>query len=142
MMGTVMEPALDGFGHLGDRVHALVGRELPPDDDAKARAHVAACDDCRRKYDRLAGAVGALGALGAARAPEGFASRVLRRVRADKRSAGLRPLVENKVHYEGSIIVILAAAAAAAVLAYGVANSGGLFVKNDRPKSEAGAVLR
>lgn len=132
-------------GHLGETLHALIDGELGPADEARAHAHLSDCAPCRGQHDRLAAAVTAVKGLGTARAPMGFAARVLRRVRLARRSGHLRPSPEHKVHYEGGIIVLLAAAGAAAVLAYGVASQGGgLFVRNDAPPAvpEATATAR
>lgn len=121
-------------GHLGERLHALIDRELGPEDEAKARAHLAACETCRVTHAKLAGAVTAVAALGRSRASEGFAARVLKRVRAERRGFGLRATIDQKVPYEGSIIVLLAAAMAAALLAYGLTSDGGLLARNEAAK--------
>jgi hypothetical protein len=77
-------------------------------------------------------AVGFAQSLGSARAPSGFAARVLKRVRRDRRGVLSRGLAQ-KVPYEGGIVLILASAAAALLLAYGLHSHGGLFAKNDGP---------
>jgi anti-sigma factor RsiW len=123
----------DTNAHLGERLQALLDRELPPGDEAAARAHLASCADCAGRHARLAGAMTAVAGLGRARAPMGFAARVLKRVRAQRRGHGLRASIDQKVHYEGGIIVLLAAAAAALILAYGVHAHGGLFAKAEAP---------
>lgn len=129
-----------GRAHLGEALHALLDGELGAADEADARAHLSACEPCRGEHAKLAAAVGTLHELGRARAPMGFASRVLRRVRMARRHGGLRPGPEHKVHYEGGIIVLLAAGGAAAILAYGVATQGGgLFARHDAAPASATA---
>lgn len=124
--------------HLGERIHALLDRELSPQDESAARAHLASCSKCSAEHAKLAGAVTALAAMGSARAPEGFATRVLKRMRSQKKGYPLRALSDQKIQFEGAIIVILAAAVAAAIIAYEVKANWGLFAKNDA-KSNASA---
>ena len=123
-----------GAGHLGDRVHALLDGALSPEEAAIARAHLDACDACRFQHRRLSAAVGLVGALGPARAPEGFAARVLKRVRSQRRNSGLRPGPDQKLHYEGGIIILIVAASAALVVGWTVAhNAAPLVARFDAP---------
>jgi anti-sigma factor RsiW len=121
--------------HLGERLHALLDRELSAHDESTARAHLASCSKCAAEHARLASAVTALGAMGTARAPEGFAARVLKRARAQRKSYGLRSLSDQKLQFEGAIIVIIAAAVAAAIITYEVKTNWGLFAKNEAKKT-------
>lgn len=123
--------------HSGERLRALIDRELSESDEAQVRAHLASCPECANEHARLSRVVAALGALGPARAPEGFAGRVLRRVQSQRRTFGRNAPLAHKVPFEGGIIVLLAAAAAAAVLAYGLAANGGLQAHNAPAASEA-----
>lgn len=122
-------------GHLGERIFALIDHDLSPQDEASARSHLDECEDCAAEHQKIANAVGAVAALGRARAPEGFAARVIRRVRSDRRSSGLRALAEQKVPYEGVIILILAAAAAAVMFAL-LAQGGWSTVAHNLPAGQ------
>lgn len=117
--------------HLGERLHALLDRELTAHEESQAKAHLASCSKCAAEHAKLAGAMTSLAALGTARAPEGFASRVLKRARAQRKGYSLRTLSDQKLQFEGAIVVILAAALAAAIIAYEVKTNWGLFAKND-----------
>jgi anti-sigma factor RsiW len=125
---------VSGTGHLGPQLHALLDRELSPADESQARKHLDACPKCAAEHEKLSGAVAALQGLGRARAPEGFAGRVLKRMRGQRRGAPLRALSDNKLQFEGVIVVLIAAAAAAAILAYEVKTNWGLFAKNEGPQ--------
>jgi anti-sigma factor RsiW len=105
-------------GHLGERIFALIDHDLSPQDEASARHHLDECEDCAEEHRKIAGAVSAVAGLGRARAPEGFAARVMRRVRSERRTSGFNVLAEQKVPYEGVIILILAAAMTAAIFAF------------------------
>jgi len=117
-------------GHLGERIYSLIDRDLSPLDEAAAQDHLSSCTDCAAEHRRLAGAVSLVGGLGRVRAPEGFASRVMRRMRSQRRTGGMHALVEHKVPYEGVIVVILAAAAAAVLLAYAAPKGWNVFAHN------------
>lgn len=117
-----MDPALQAGEHLGPALHALVERELSPDAEASARAHLASCSDCSAQHARLESTVRTLRGYGRAAAPAGFAARVLRRVRSAQRKAN--PLsVEYKVPFEGGILLLIVAAAAAAIVGWQVVAS-------------------
>jgi anti-sigma factor RsiW len=117
---TAMQPTLSSAGpHLGEQIYALIDRELTAQEEASARDHLAGCSACAAEHLRLARTVGLVNGLGHARAPEGFAARVLKRARALRRANGLRVLADHKVPYEGVIVVLLAAAAATLLLVYG-----------------------
>lgn len=124
-----MNVSIDETQHLGDLLGALLERDLAPAEEAAARAHLAACADCRRQHDRLSGTVAMVGMMGSARAPEGLAGRILRRMRNDRRTNLFRTSVEQKVPYEATIVVVLAAAMAVLVIGYAVTQSDGLFAK-------------
>jgi anti-sigma factor RsiW len=123
--------------HLGERLHALLDRELSPQDEASARDHLADCESCAAEHRRLSRAVVGASALGRAHAPEGFAARVLKRVRQQRRVNGLRVFTEQKVPYEGAIILILAAAMAAALMLYSVHAGSRVLSHNEPPASAA-----
>lgn len=137
-----MELPMDGEGHLGESLDLLVDGALAPAQAAAAKAHLDGCTDCTKAHARLCGAVAAARGLGPVRAPEGFAARVLKRVRSQRRAGLRRPGLDQKVPYEGGIIVILVAAAAALMVAYGVHTYGGVFAKNDVPAPRAPATAR
>ncbi len=126
-----METGFASVGHLGERMHLLLDRELSPQDEAAAHEHLEGCPTCTAEHAKLAGAVAALGSLGRARAPEGFAARVAKRVRAARRGHGLRPSVDQKVPYEGGIIILLAAAVTALIIGYELKSNSNPVAKND-----------
>ena len=113
---NVMQPDLGA--HLGDRLHLLIEHDLPPAQEALARAHLDSCDACATEHARLEHTVQTLRAMGRRQAPMGFAARLLRRVRAGQRRSFLSGGLATRVPYEGTIIVLIAAAVAAAVLAW------------------------
>ncbi len=125
------ENVASGSSHLGERLHLLLDRELSPQDEASARAHLADCESCAEEHRKLSRAVGSAAALGRVHAPEGFAARVMKRVRQHRRTGGLRVLAEQKVPYEGAIILILAAAVAAALMLYSAHSGSKVLVHND-----------
>jgi anti-sigma factor RsiW len=106
--------------HLGEKLDALVEGTLAPAETAHARQHLEDCETCTKEHARLAGAVAAVQALGKAHAPMGFGARVLRRVRMQRHRQLRQIALEQRVPYEGVIVVILAAAAAAVLMGYGL----------------------
>jgi len=121
---------VSSHGHLGERIFSLIDRELSPQDEAAAQDHLSSCHDCAEEHRRLAGAIGLVGGMGRVRAPEGFAARVLRRMRTQRRTGGLHSLAEQKVPYEGVVIVLLAAAAAVLLMMYAAPPSWNVFAHN------------
>lgn len=104
---------LHSDSHLRERVYALLDHELSDEEEASARSHLDSCPDCAEEHRKLEQTVGIVARLGPARAPQGFAARVMRRMRMQRRSSGLRVRAEHKVPYEGAVIVIVIAAMAA-----------------------------
>lgn len=131
------ENVASGSSHLGERLHALLDRELSPQDEASARDHLADCASCAAEHRKLARAVVSASALGRVHAPEGFAARVLKRVRQQRRTGGLRTLVEQKVPYEGVIILILAAAVAVALMLYSAHSASTVVAHNGSDRQAA-----
>lgn len=121
-----IQPVHPNPSHPHDGIRALIDGELTGDAAARVQSHLADCADCASEHARVAGAVAMLKGQGTIRAPEGFASRVLKRTRSQQRATSRGQWWPRKVPYEGGIIVLLAAAGAAAVLSYGVANRGEL----------------
>lgn len=129
--------------HLGETLDGLLDGTLSTEAANAARAHLSACDDCSARFTKLSGAVAAVQGLGRARAPEGFGARVLKRVRSQRRAGLRRPGLDQKLPFEGVIVLILAAAAAAVLIGYGIHESAGLFAKNAAaPKAEATPTAR
>lgn len=120
------QKASPGDGHPHAELHALIDGELTGDAAARVQSHLAECADCASEHAAIAGVLSVLKSEDPIRAPEGFASRVMKRTRARKRAGTGHQLFSRKVPYEGGIIVLLAAAAAAAVLSYGIMNRGEL----------------
>jgi hypothetical protein len=72
---------------------ALIDDALPAGERAACEAHLAACPDCPRELARLRATVGLVRGIAPARAPLGFADRVVATARAESRtprSAGTR----------------------------------------------------
>ncbi|MDQ4132288.1 MAG: anti-sigma factor [Actinomycetota bacterium] len=63
--------------HLGDRLSGLLDGELPPDEEAEARHHLAACAACRAEMDEVGAARSWVRALPAVDPPFGFYERLL-----------------------------------------------------------------
>lgn len=107
--------------HLGERLYRLVEHELPPVEEAEARAHLESCVPCATEHAKLERTMSILKSVGRVTAPSGFASQVLRRARVTgPRGRPLGGLLANKVPFEGGIIILIAAAVAAAVIAWQV----------------------
>jgi anti-sigma factor RsiW len=106
--------------HLGQSLDALLEGTLAPAEAVQARQHLEDCEHCTKEHARLAGAMAAAQALGKARAPMGFAARVLRRVRLQRHRQLRKIALDQRVPFEGVIVVLLAAAAAAVLVGYGV----------------------
>lgn len=105
--------------HLGERLHRLVERDLPPVEEAEAWAHLQSCEPCAAEHAKIARTVSMLKSVGRVTAPSGFATQVLRRARLNgPRGRPLGGLLANKVPFEGGIIVLVAAAVAAAVIGW------------------------
>jgi len=123
--------------HVRHRLNEFLDRELAPDEESLVRRHLAECPACAGEHERLALAVGSLRGLGRERAPEGFASRVLRRVRRERRSELQRwSEATQKVPWEGGIAIILAAVAAMAVIGWSVVEKARPIVVQEAPAAQ------
>lgn len=108
--------------HLGEQLHRLMERELPPAEEAEVREHLRSCEPCATEHAKLEHAVLTLKSVGRVTAPSGFGAQVLRRARVNgPRGRVLGGLLANRVPLEGGIIISIAAAVAAAVIAWQVA---------------------
>lgn len=90
--------------------------ELSPEARARLEAHLSTCAPCAEAYQRFARAVGLVREEPRPRAPTGLMRRILKRVRARRRSRAAW-FAEIRTPAEGVIVVILAAAAAAVLAA-------------------------
>jgi anti-sigma factor RsiW len=101
---------------------ALLDGEIHATEEAGLRAHLTDCVECRTGFDQFEKAISLIRDVGRERAPEGFATRVLRRVRRRRRHTRLqggRLLFEHGAFPAAEVIVpILIAAAVAALIIF------------------------
>jgi anti-sigma factor RsiW len=74
---TASFPRRGSGSHLGDALSALLDGELPPDDEAPALYHLAACAACRAELDDVRTARAWVRALPSVEPPAGFIERLL-----------------------------------------------------------------
>jgi anti-sigma factor RsiW len=96
----------------------LLDAELPAWDEAALRTHLSDCARCQQGLARYQRAVELLREAPRARAPAGFATRVLRRVRRRRRALregpqGARFFEQVSIPAEAAIPIVLAALIAA-----------------------------
>ena len=71
--------------------------------------------------------------MGRARAPATLSGRILKRLRGERRGMSLAAITDQKVQYEGGIIVVLAAAMALAVMMFAIQNTQSVTVTLAQP---------
>ncbi len=125
----MLESSAQGWHPVGE-LTALVDGELSAAEAEALRAHLAGCPPCAAEHAKAKAASRALHGLGKARAPLGFGARVLKRVRRERHSLLRHDGLDQKVPFEGAIILFLVAAAAAVLVGYEIHARGGLFASN------------
>jgi anti-sigma factor RsiW len=96
---------------------ALADEELPPPQAQAVRSHLDGCDECRAGWVRYEQTVLRVRQVEREQAPPALASRVLHRVKRERRS-GLRKLHLAHVHHRFPVEVLIPLLLAAAVAAF------------------------
>ncbi len=91
----------------------MVDHELPPQQEAALKSHLATCEDCQQGFAKYSRAVALVRSVGREQAPADFTQQVLKRVRKRRRglfgSQGERFFEQVSVPIEAAILVIIAA---------------------------------
>jgi hypothetical protein len=93
-VGDVGDLDVDGGGHLGWRISALLDDELSLDDELAAREHLAGCDVCQQEFAEVTAARAYVRGFGEVEPPRDYIDRVLARMhRRQQTRFGLVSLV-------------------------------------------------